>query len=98
MNDPITWGAVISVGAILIGVLCRLLWRAYRHEIAGLKGTDANLLRLLDRLSDEIKLREQDDRGRWEAASADAHSHHEEVLVTLGELSAAIAELRGKVA
>lgn len=98
MNDPVTWGAVVGVGAIIIAWLVNKLWRAFRHEIAGLQQTDANLLRLVNRVDEEIKQREKDDRERWEAATEDAHSHHEEVLVTLGELSAAIAELRGRVA
>lgn len=98
MNDPVTWGAVFIVGSGIIAWLVNKLWRAYRHEQAGHKGTASQLLRLIDGLDKEIKQRERDDRERYEKATEDAHNRHEEVLVTLGELAAAIAELRGRVA
>lgn len=96
MNDPVTWGAVLGVGGVIIAWLLNKLWRAHRHEINGLKGTDANLLRLLDRLDGEIKRREVDDRQRFERFTEDAHVRHEEVLVQLGELAVAIAEKNGR--
>jgi uncharacterized protein YdcH (DUF465 family) len=98
VNDPVTWGAVISVGGIIIAWLLNKLWRAYRHEINGLKGTDANLMRLVNRLDEEIKKREQGDRERWESATREAHDRHDEVLAQIGELAAAVAELRGRIA
>jgi hypothetical protein len=98
VSDPVTWGAVLSVGGVIIAWLMNKLWRSYRHEQSGHKQAFANLLRVVSRLEEELKLREMEDRKRWETATGEAHDRHDEVLTQIGELAAAVAELRGRIA